>query len=246
MDLESQKIEVNLPNGQNTLVLLQGEAAKQLDVKAPEKIDITGTIFAPFNWLDKRAKDIDQHKAHIIVNRDKLEILLVFNEDDPYKQGKVDGKVEFSEIFKKLHINDFSKGWLPETLGQFLKLNRSYFVSREENMKVVSALKSFDIKSSQNTARTMNERGNRSAKFQQTVKDSNIPESFKLKIPIFSGGKYEEIIVETFVAIDGADVLVHLQSAGANDVVEDAKANIIDDVLNQIRDIAPDIAIIEQ
>lgn len=34
--------------------------------------------------------------------------------------------------------------------------------------------------------------------------------------------------------------------AGANDVVEDAKANIIDDVLNQIRDIAPDIAIIEQ
>nr|DAZ47646.1 MAG TPA: hypothetical protein [Caudoviricetes sp.] len=41
-------------------------------------------------------------------------------------------------------------------------------------------------------------------------------------------------------------MLVHLQSAGANDVVEDAKANIIDDVLNQIRDIAPDIAIIEQ
>lgn len=246
MDLESQKIEVNLPDGQNTLTLLQGDAPKQLDVKEPIKIDIKGTIYAPLNWLDKRAKDIDQHKAHIIVNRDKLEILLIFNEDDPYTQGMVDGKVEYSEIYKKLGINDYSKGWLPETLGQFLKLNRSYFVSREENMKVVSALKSFDIHASQNTARTMNEKGDRSAKFQQTVKDSNIPESFKLKIPVFSGGDYQEIIVETFVAIDGADVLVHLQSAGANDIVEEAKANIIDDVISKIRDIAPAIAIIEQ
>lgn len=246
MDLESQKIEVNLPEGQNTLTLLQGAAPKQLDVKEPIKTDIKGTIYAPLNWLDKRAKDIDQHKAHIIVNRDKLEILLIFNEDNPYTQGMVDGKVEYSEIYKKLGINDYSKGWLPETLGQFLKLNRSYFVSREENMKVVSALKSFDIHASQNTARTMNEKGDRSAKFQQTVKDSNIPESFKLKIPVFSGGDYQEIIVETFVAIDGADVLVHLQSAGANDIVEEAKANIIDDVISKIRDIAPAIAIIEQ
>lgn len=76
--------------------------------------------------------------------------------------------------------------------------------------------------------------------------DSNIPESFKLKIPVFSGGDYQEIIVETFVAVDGADVLVHLQSAGANDIVEEAKANIIDDVISKIRDIAPAIAIIEQ
>ena len=163
-----------------------------------------------------------------------------------YTQGMVDGKVEYSEIYKKLGINDYSKGWLPEVLGQFLKLNRSYFVSREENMKVVSALKSFDIHASQNTARTMNEKGDRSAKFQQTVNDSNIPESFKLKIPVFSGGDYQEIIVETFVAVDGADVLVHLQSAGANDIVEEAKVNIIDDVISKIRDVAPSIAIIEQ
>lgn len=246
MDLESQKIEVNLPEGQNTLTLLQGEAPKQLDVKEPIKTDIKGTIYAPLNWLDKRAKDIDQHKAHIIVNRDKLEILLVFNEDDPYKQGKVDGKVEFSEIFKKLHINDFSKGWLPETLGQFLKLNRSYFTDRSENMKIVSALKSFDISANQQTARSMNENGDRSAKFQQKVGKSNIPESFKLKIPIFSGGDYEEIIVETFVKMDGADVLIFLQSAGANDIVETAKANVIDYVISKVREVAPDIAIIEQ
>lgn len=246
MDLESQKIEVNLPDGQNTLILLQGEAGKQLDKLAPEKIDLKGTIYAPLNWLDKRAKDIDQHKAHIVVNRDKLEILLVFNEDDPYTQGKVDGKVEFSEIFKKLHINDYTNGWLPETLGQFLKLNRSYFADRNENMKIVSALKSFDIEANQNTARSMNENGDRSAKFQQKVGKTNIPQSFKLKIPIFSGGDYESIIVETFVKMDGADVVIYLQSAGANDIVETAKTNVIDDVIGKIREVAPDIAIIEQ
>lgn len=241
---EQQPIVVNLPEGQNTLTILQGEAPAQLDQQAPVKIDIKGVIYAPLNFLDKRVKDIDQHKAHILVCRDKFQILLVINEDDAYTRGRVLGELSYSEIFFKLGIND-GKAWIPEQLGQFLKLNRSFFVNREENMKVVAALKSFSAKVNQDVQRETNEKGDRSFKFKQAV-DSNIPEKFKLKIPIFSGGDSVEIEVETYATIDGTDVSIHLQSAGANDVVEDTKATVISDTIEKIRNVAPEIAIIEQ
>ena len=241
---EQQPITVNLPEGQNTLTILQGEAPAQLDQQAPVKIDIKGVIYAPLNFLDKRVKDIDQHKAHILVCRDKLQILLVINEDDAYTRGRVLGELSYSEIFLKLGIND-GKAWIPEQLGQFLKLNRTFFVNREENMKVVAALKSFSAKVNQDVQRETNEKGDRSFKFKQAV-DSNIPEKFKLKIPILSGGDSVEIEVETYATIDGTDVSIHLQSAGANDVVEDVKATVISDTIEKIRSIAPEIAIIEQ
>ena len=244
MKNEQQPIVVNLPEGQNALTILQGEAPAQLDQQAPVKIDIKGVIYAPLNFLDKRVKDIDQHKAHILVCRDKLQILLVINEDDAYTRGRVLGELSYSEIFLKLGIND-GKAWIPEQLGQFLKLNRSFFVNREENMKVVAALKSFSAKVNQDVQRETNEKGDRSFKFKQAV-DSNIPEKFKLKIPIFSGGDSVEIEVETYAAIDGTDVSIHLQSAGANDVVEDVKATVISDTIEKIRSVAPEIAIIEQ
>lgn len=241
---EQQPIVVNLPEGQNTLTILQGEAPAQLDQQAPVKIDIKGVIYAPLNFLDKRVKDIDQHKAHILVCRDKLQILLVINEDDAYTRGRVLGELSYSQIFLKLGIND-GKAWIPEQLGQFLKLNRSFFVNREENMKIVAALKSFSAKVNQDVQRETNEKGDRSFKFKQAV-DSNIPEKFKLKIPIFSGGDSVEIEVETYATIDGTDVSIHLQSAGANDVVEDTKATVISDTIEKIRSVAPEIAIIEQ
>lgn len=241
---EQQPIVVNLPEGQNTLTILQGNAPAQLDKLAPLKIDINGVIAAPLNFLEKRVKDIDQHKAHIIVNRDKLQILLIIAEDDAYNQGKVQGKLQYSEIFLKLGINA-DKRWQPEQLGQFLKLNRSFFANKEEGMKVVSALKSFDAKVNQTVQRETKENGNRALSFRQAV-DSNIPDKFKLKLPIFSGGEVSEIEVETYASVDGTDVTIHLQSAGANEIVEETKANAIDDVIEKIRTVAPEIVIVEQ
>ena len=137
---EEKPIVVNMAEGQNTLTILTGDAPEQLDVLAPVKVDLTGTIEAPLNWLEKRVGDIDQHKAHVVVNRDKLQIMLVINEDDAYTNGKIVGELKYSEIFLKLGINS-DKQWQPEVLSRFLKLNRSLFLDKTENMKVVTALK---------------------------------------------------------------------------------------------------------
>lgn len=244
MTQDNQPIVVNLPEGQNTLTLLQGQAPAQLDQKAPVKLEISGTIEAPLEFLKLRVGDINQHKAHIFVNRDNLAIRLVFNEDDPYTIGNVAGMLRLSKIFEKFGINT-DKQWEPEELGQFLKLNRTYFVSREENMNVVNALKTFDAKVNQTVQRETKENGNKAFTFRQAV-DSNIPESFKLRLPILSGGQPIEIDVETYASIDGAHVTVALQSPGANDIVESVRQNYMTEMVGQLREVAPEIVIIEQ
>lgn len=238
-------IVVNLAEGQNTLTILQGDAPEQLDILAPVKVNLQGTIEAPLNWLEKRVCDIEQHKAHIVVNRDNLQIMLVINEHDPYNIGKVVGELKYSEIFLKLGINS-DKQWQPEVLSRFLKLNRSLFVNKDENMRVVSALKQIETKVEQAVSRERQENGNVGISFKQEVANSNIPEQFALRIPVFSGGDYTEISVETFVTIDGAQITIALQSAAANEVVDDFKMNAISDVVSKIREVAPEIAIIEQ
>lgn len=243
--LEQNPIVVNMAEGQNTLTILTGDAPEQLDVLAPVKVDLMGTIEAPLNWIEKRVGDIDQHKAHVVVNRDKLQIMLVINEDDPYTNGKIVGELKYSEIFLKLGINS-DKQWQPEVLSRFLKLNRSLFLDKTENMKVVTALKQIETKVEQAVSRERQENGNVGLSFKQQVANSNIPEQFTLKIPVFSGGDYTEVAVETFVTIDGAQISIALQSAAANDVIEYSKDITIGDVVAKIREIAPEIAIIEQ
>lgn len=154
------------------------------------------------------------------------------------------GKLQLSKIFINLGINA-NKQWEPAQLGQFLKLNRAFFTSREDCDRVVNALKSFNAKVNQTIERETKENGNRAQSFRQAV-DSNIPEKFTLRIPVVSGGQPCEIEVETYATIDGQSVSVALQSPGANEIVEDVRNNYIGDIIDQIRSVAPEIVIIEQ
>lgn len=239
-------IIMHLEKGENTAkaMILHGQAPKQLDTLAPVKIDIKGIINAPLEFLKKRVGDIDQHKAHILVCRDNLTITLIIAEDDAYLRGEVVGKLEFSKVFQSFGINT-TKQWEPEQLGQFLKLNRTYFASRDENMNVVNALKTLEAKVNQTLQRETKENGNRTFSFRQAV-DSNIPESFKLRIPVLNGNDPVEIDVETYASIDGSHVVISLQSPGANDIVEEVRNNLIGDIVDELREVAPEIVIIEQ
>jgi len=75
--------------------------------------------------------------------------------------------------------------------------------------------------------------------------DSNLPKSFKLNIPLFEGFPNEEIEVEIYADVDGRDVSLSLISAGANEAIEEYKNRVINEQLDKIKEIAPDIVIIE-
>ena len=233
----------NIAPGMNEVIIREGAAPKVLDPKAPVKMNVNGTINAPYEYLTKRIDCIKQKDCHIIVNREKITIELVVNESDEYTRGTIAGTLQFHPKFEEFGINA-GKVWSPFDFAMFCKMNRAFFADKNANMSLVSACKNFTAKVNNQIERAIQENGNRTDNFVQVV-NSNLPESFTLSIPIFKGGKKEDLVVETFAKIDGRNVAFVLLSPGAEETLEDLRDKAIDEQLNAIKAIAPDIAIFE-
>ena len=236
-------MNINLAPGMNEIIIREGAAPTVLDPKAPVKMNINGTVNAPFEYFSKRIDYINQKDCHIIVNREKITIELVVNEADEYTRGTIAGTLQYHPKFEEFGINT-GKVWSPFDFAMFCKMNRAFFADKNANMSLVSACKNFTAKVNNQIERAIQENGNRTDNFAQVV-NSNLPESFTLSIPIFKGGKKEDLVVETFAKIDGRNVAFVLLSPGAEETLEELRDKAIDEQLNAIKAIAPDIAIFE-
>lgn len=221
------------------LIVREGDALPAL---VPMKTDIKGIIDTPFRFLTKRVVELDQKKAHITVDRENLTITLVVDENSPYDRGVVTGLITYHPAFKKFGINGGAYITTYE-MAELIKMNRSYFENRQEAMKLVSALKNFKGKVEKDMEKANDDRGNRKILLHQTV-ESNVPDSFKISIPLFKGMPKETFEVEVYFNPD--DLTCTLVSPAANDILEDIRDNAIDDVIRSIEEIAPDIVIIEK
>lgn len=246
--MEENKINLTIENytGEKPIMVVyrEGTAGKVLDDKAPEKADVDGVLSTPFDWLEKRVDTIDQKKAKILVEREKYSIVLVVNERDPYNKTTITGTAELSEVFKKFGINDPNAGWAPAKLGQFLRLNRAAFEDKEQCMKLVSALKNFKANAQSQIEKQHDPSGSRAEVYRQTV-ESNLPKSFTVHIPIFKGPEKTTFDVEFDHYLTDGEVFLQLVSPGAKEIADEWRDNAIDKVLDAIRKIAPDIAILE-
>lgn len=236
------QIADNTPDGGTKVCELIFREGKALPALEPLKVVITGNIDSPFRFLQKRVNEIDQKSAIVIVNREEVWIKLTYNEADPYNQGQITGVIAEHPTFKKFGIN---RGRYVTTyeMAELIKMNRSAFENRQEAMKLVSALKNFKGKVEKDMEKNNDDRGNRKVLLQQTV-ESNVPESFKVVMPIFKGMPKETFEVEVYFNPD--DLTCTLVSPEANDTLEEIRDSAIDQVLDNIRGIAPDIVIIEK
>ncbi len=242
-----ERYNINLAPGMDTVevIVREGVAPKQLEQKAPIQTYIEGTIGSVAEYLSKRinTQQFEQQDCHIIVDREKVSLKLVLNECHPYRSGIVTGKLSHNPKFLEFGINA-EKSWAPAALGLFIKMNRAFFPDRETNMKLVTTLMNFTATINSKVDRAIQENGNRSDCFTQIV-NSNLPASFTIKMPLFKGMPAETIEVETFAQVNGRDVSFVLLSPGAQATLEELRDKVIDAELAKIKEIAPDIAIIE-
>lgn len=246
--MENEKLQINLGEGLTNadVIIRHGEAPPVLPILAPVKTQIRGMIGSVAEYLEKRVRtgQFTQERSHLIVNREKISITLVINEDSEYDRGTVTAALEYHPAFVAFGINA-DKMWTPTELGMFIKMNRAFFADRAANMALVSALMNFKATVDNKIERSVKENGDRTDNFAQIV-NSNLPASFVLNIPIFKGMPTESIEVETFARIDGREVNFVLLSPGAQESLEILRDNVIDTELKNINTIAPNIAIIEQ
>lgn len=242
-----ERYNINLAPGMDhvEVIVREGVAPEQLEQKAPIRTYIEGTIGSVAEYLSKRinTQQFEQQDCHIIVDREKVSLKLALNECHPYRSGIVTGKLSHNPKFLEFGINA-EKSWAPAALGLFIKMNRAFFPDRETNMKLVTTLMNFTATINSKVDRAIQENGNRSDCFTQIV-NSNLPASFTIEMPLFKGMPAETIEVETFAQVNGRDVSFVLLSPGAQATLEELRDKVIDAELAKIREIAPDIAIIE-
>jgi hypothetical protein len=245
--MEDKKVVLNLPEGTTEVVLREGAAAKVLDPQPPVKIDLAGVIGAPAEFLAKRvseAQQIDPKRCHVLVDREKISITLITAENDAYTTGRVVGALSIHPKFAQFGIN-FGKGWEPNELGQFFKMNRAFFPDKAANMKLVTDLKNFEANVATTIEKQRSEKGDFKDNYSGVV-TSNLPEAFAVQIPIFKGMPAETIEVEFMASVNGRDVTLHLISPGATQLLEELRDRVIDEQIERIRELSPEIAIIEQ
>ena len=247
--MENEKIQITFGDGQTKgeLIIREVSSVNELPVKAPIKVNLKGVIGAPFEFLSKRfdqPDQINQKRCVVLISREDLSIILNFNENDAYNDGCVLGTLDQHPKFVEFGINT-GKNWKPNELGQFLKMNRFYFTIQKENMDLVTLLKSFEAKVGILIEKEKTQNGNFKDNYSGVV-TSNLPGSFKLHIPIFKGRPAEDIEVEFYATVNGREVFLQLYSPGACQALEDLRDQVIDEQIKAIRELAPDIAIIEQ
>lgn len=249
--MEPEKINLIFPEGKDKAEVIIREVNEvvedKLPVLEPDQVSIDGNITAPFSFLEKRwgAEDnqIDHSRTYLYVERDKLAMHLICNETDKRNRKDVFGRIVLSRQFKAFSING-REDWTPMELGDFFRINRTYFETKEENMNLVALLKGFSAKVSTDIEKYHDNSGSTTDVYRKVV-DSNLPKSFYINIPIFKGTAPEKIEVEIVARVSGRDVYLQLISADAASIEEEVRDKLIDAELDKVRELAPEIPIIE-
>ena len=224
------------------------------------KVAITGTITAPADYVEPKAvelegpvmfKEQDRYVAAadysfitygenemLLVNYDKKQIQLEINEASEFVRI-ITGRLEESKEFKTIMVSDMS----PRDLAQLIKMNRTFFESKEIAMSLVAQLQNFKAKIDGEMQKIADDRGNYDYRRAQTV-ESNLPKGFNLTIPLFKGMGKVTFFAEIY--IDPASLSCSIVSPDANDIMEESTRRLMDEVVERVKSVMPKIAVIRQ
>ena len=223
-------------------------------------IGIGGTITAPADYVEPKAvelegpvmfKEQDRYVAAadysfitygenemLLVNYDKKHIQLEINEASEFVRI-ITGRLEESKEFKTIMVSDMS----PRDLAQLIKMNRTFFESKEIAMSLVAQLQNFKAKIDGEMQKIADDRGNYDYRRAQTV-ESNLPKGFNLTIPLFKG--MEKVTFFAEIYIDPASLSCSIVSPDANDIMEESTRRLMDEVVERVKSVMPKIAVIRQ
>lgn len=227
-------------------------------------INITGTITAPADYIEPKCVEINEDFVPsiyiysqnlyvadatycqqtagdgdvLLVNYDQKQIKLEINEASEFIRI-ITGRLEESKEFKTIMVSDMS----PRDLAQLIKMNRTFFESKEIAMSLVAQLQNFKAKIDGEMQKIADDRGNYDYRRAQTV-ESNLPKGFNLTIPLFKGMGKVTFFAEIY--IDPASLSCSIVSPDANDIMEESTRRLMDEVVERVKSVMPKIAVIRQ
>ena len=235
-----QNLNIKVEEGVKTLLI--GNA---LTPDKPQKLLVKGDINSVVEFVSKRNNSNDLQKINpetsiIICDSDDMKIHLFTNPNDVFGT-EVIGKSEFSEEYKSFGINE-TKFFSREALVKLLRFSRRFFPNTDEHQKILTAYQSFTAQVSKNIEASSDNRGNRNLVQNKTFQ-TQLPDNFLLKIPIFKNGSLYSFIVEICMEESDTGVRFWFESVELAELLQSIKESIFTE---QIKNIDSKIPVIYQ
>jgi hypothetical protein len=237
--METQKIELNLTEGQKELVIREGQAEI---IREPKIVNLSGTIETPKEYLAKRkvSGQFEAKNCHVIFSYQKLFITFIVNESNHFS-STITGKAEVNPELLKFGINH-SKIWTKNELKQFLKMNRAFFKDIDSAMKIITNLEKFSASVQTQIDDHKDDRGNKNQHLQVKV-DANIDLNFVLSMPIFIGQANTTFQVEICFDVRDNAISIWLESPELQEAMISQRQKLIDDNIDCFKE---EFVVIEQ
>lgn len=247
-------IKLEILGDNKELILRTGDAPDNFKVR--KGIRVSGTIGLPLAHLEKITSTLfeSQHRlflspgdmmvvdeSYLTIDRDKMVIVFVEQAGKEFESSYT-GKLAFDPDFLSFGINNNEVSYSPLKLAEKIKMSRSFFENKSDAMRLVSDLINFEAKVNKEVEAKADERANRRVLLAQTV-NTNLPENFRMKVPIFKGELAQ--IVEVEIGIDPIDLSCRLISPEVNDFINETKNNILDYQKDAIAKLHPGLRIFE-
>lgn len=238
---EKNEIEL-MGNGIQTLTILRGEAVPEYKLKGIGISD--ASIDAVQEYLKKEGIEPEQIKNSVVLfSYEGLYLKLNYAIRRDHSNDDIAGCLKLHPELQKWNINK-SSPIDHQTLSRFIKMNRHYFENSETAMKLVSELQNIRIKTEKEYESADDRRGNAKELIAQKLVESNIPDNFILKLPIFVGT--DPVAVRVEIEINPRDFTCELISPDLKQIIDQETKVIIDEQLTAIRDLYPELRIFQK
>ncbi len=229
-----EKIHLSVETVDGEITIRHGAAAPIIQ---KTRLSLSGTILAPADWVAQKLEASYPYfndYCHVVVDRDHRTIKFVSNDEGMMDGGHtITGQLEDPTALRALHINT-NRTYSAKQLGDLLKMNRSLFTDRDENLATVTALQRFKATVTQEMEKNDDLSGNKLYHFEQRVQ-SEFNLGFMLSTPIFKGQPTQSFRVEIRYDVADGGVSYWLESVKLKDLQDTQSDRIIEAEIARLR-----------
>lgn len=227
----SEKIQIIAAPGVSVIEIREGKAA---EIKEPAKVNITGVLGAPFEYLDSsKLSDQKPEKSHVLINADKGTIILIIDEKDHY-QSKITGALELFEDLVAFKINTEERRNNSDLI-RFLKRTKFYFPDPEFHQKFLEKIQKFSASVTTAIKDERDNGGNSINSIEKKVTAELGPLKFKLEMPVYRG--YPKVSFEVEVCLDPTDKAInfYLESVELFTLIKELKEQYLTEEVERLK-----------
>jgi len=227
----SEKIQIIAGPGASVVEIREGKA---LELREPVKINISGTLSAPYDFLDSGKLAFHNPLAsHVLIDADKGTLMLISDETNHY-QAKIFGSLTLFEDLVAFEINTDRKRTNQELI-RFLKRVKFYFPDPLQHTGFLEKIQKFSA-SVQTMIKDERDNGGNSINAIEKKVTSELGQlKFKLELPIYKG--YPKVAFEVEVCLDPTDKAINffLESVELFTLIKEKKEQYINEEVEKLK-----------